>query len=156
MAADQQQDGRSTGAVSGGQRGLSNFDRFERNQAHQSNNNAQAAAAPAPAEEAKEPEPPPYEPPETGVLRDFFSRSEVFASWEKTRGDGWTNQNVANFFNKKKTSHDNERDRGKKGHGTDMRKIRQLFNRFYRYALTSTTVGLRSQSGQDCRGDWFM
>ena len=68
------------------------------------------------------------------MLRDFFSRSEVFASWEKTRGDGWTNQNVANFFNKKKTSHDNERDRGKKGHGTDMRKIRQLFNRFYRYA----------------------
>lgn len=75
-----------------------------------------------------------YEPPETLSLRKFFSNSEIFAAWEKTRSDGWTNANVANFFNKKKTSHDNERGRGKKGHGTDMWKIGQLFNRFYRYA----------------------
>ena len=76
-----------------------------------------------------------YEPPETKQLRQYFSeRSSIFRDWEKTRGDGWTNKNVANFFDKKKTSHDNERVKGKKGHGTDMRRIGPLFNRFYDYA----------------------
>jgi hypothetical protein len=128
MAADGQQSG-----------GLSTFDRFDRNQPLRHGGDARTGApGPAepagPVEPAEEPGPPPYEPRETGMLRDFFSRSDIFASWEKTRGDGWTNKNVANFFNKKKTSHGKERDRGKKGHGTDMRKIGQLFNRFYRYA----------------------
>lgn len=87
-------------------------------------------------EVAHEPEgPPPYEPPETVQLREYFSeRSSVFRAWEKTRGDGWTNKNVANFFDKKKGGHDKEREKGKKGHGTDMRRIGQLFNRFYDYA----------------------
>ena len=83
-------------------------------------------------------EPPPRnmeEPKETIQLREYFStRSSIFRDWEKTRSDGWTNTNVANFFDKKKTSHDNEKQKGKKGHGTDMRRIGQLFNRFYSYA----------------------
>lgn len=83
-----------------------------------------------------EPEgPPPYEPPETTLLKEFFSnKSSIFRDWETTRANGWTNKNVANFFDKKKAGHDKERVKGKKGHGTDMRRIGQLFNRFYDYA----------------------
>ena len=97
-----------------------------------------AAAAASTTTTTTSSEPPPRnmeEPKETIQLREYFStRSSIFRDWEKTRSDGWTNTNVANFFDKKKTSHDNEKQKGKKGHGTDMRRIGQLFNRFYSYA----------------------
>ena len=107
-------------------------DRQRQQQADNHNNDNTTTTTTTPPE----PEgPPPYEPPETTLLKEFFSnKSSIFRDWETTRANGWTNKNVANFFDKKKAGHDKERVKGKKGHGTDMRRIGQLFNRFYDYA----------------------